>query len=169
MFDDRRNKLAELESELVAYLDGETDPDTTRRLEEWLATDEEARARLRELERTWDALDELPRAHVGANFTCSTVEMLAVSEAQAAQSTRRRAGRDERWFWILATASALAAGSLAFAVGERRAERENDLLLENLPAIENLDAYRQAEDISLLRSLKAEGIFETHDDEQSSK
>ena len=54
--------------EIVAYLDGELAPQDSRRVESRLATDEEFRQELNELDRAWDALDALPAATVDDNY-----------------------------------------------------------------------------------------------------
>lgn len=147
------------ELEFVAYLDGETDAETSRQVEALLSKDQLARLRLRSLERTWDALDELPRTHVSDNFACTTVEMIAVREQEELYNgakTRPRRSRNRR---LMLVCLALASGSIAFAVASKQTNRKNELLLKHLPVIERLDEYRQIEDIDLLRRLKAEKIF----------
>ena len=73
--------------ELVAYLDGELDAESGRRIEALLASDPEVRRRLQSLERTWDLLDELDAAPVGEPFTQTTLEMVAIA-ARAGRRTR---------------------------------------------------------------------------------
>ena len=51
-----------LDEQLVAYLDGELDAESSRRMDELLATDADVRRRLQEMERTWDLLDDLDAA-----------------------------------------------------------------------------------------------------------
>ena len=74
----------EIDDELTAYLDGELDAASVRRVEERLARDTAYRGQLQKLERTWDLLDRLPRADVGEKFTKSTLEMVAVAAAKEA-------------------------------------------------------------------------------------
>ena len=45
--------------ELVAYLDGELDAETSTRVEQRLTEDDDYRTQLQQLQRTWDLLDEL--------------------------------------------------------------------------------------------------------------
>src|SRR5687768_7586709 len=64
------------ESELVAYLDGELDPEAAREVEARLATDPAARARAAELKKSFELLDFLPRPEPSPNFTSRTLDKL---------------------------------------------------------------------------------------------
>ena len=65
--------------EIVAYLDGELPPQDCRRVESRLATDEEFRQELHELDRAWDALDVLPASTVDDGFARTTIELACVA------------------------------------------------------------------------------------------
>ncbi|MEX0585756.1 MAG: hypothetical protein WD176_03880, partial [Pirellulales bacterium] len=62
--DDLPADRSQLKADLVAYLDGELDAETSRELENLLATDPNARDEMQRMEQAWDLLDELPRAEV---------------------------------------------------------------------------------------------------------
>jgi anti-sigma factor RsiW len=145
--------------DLVAYLDGETDVESNRRIEALLTRDESARRHLRSLERTWDALDQLPRTHAGDKFTAATVEMIAVREAEALRASERgqRGAKSERW--LLAGCIAVTIAGVGFAAARYASAQPDELLLEHLPMIEHLDEYRQAADIDLIRGLASERAF----------
>ncbi|MCS6866597.1 MAG: hypothetical protein RMJ56_08065 [Gemmataceae bacterium] len=64
------------DAELVAYLDGELDPQAAQRVEQRLANDPAARARAAELKKAYDLLDYLPRTEPSANFTSRTLDKL---------------------------------------------------------------------------------------------
>ena len=64
---------------LVAYLDGELDAESSQQVERRLAEDPGYRHELKQMQRAWDLLDELPRAEVSETFTQTTVEMVALS------------------------------------------------------------------------------------------
>ena len=68
--------------QLVAYLDGELDAETSKQVERRLTENVEYRRELQQLQRAWDMLDELPRAEVGNAFTRTTVEIVVLSAAQ---------------------------------------------------------------------------------------
>ena len=147
------------ELEFVAYLDGETDAETSRQVEALLSVDQLARMRLRSLERTWDALDELPRTHVSDNFACTTVEMIAVREQEELNNEAATRPRRRMNFRLMLVCLAVAVGSIAFAAANNQATRKKSLLLQHLPVIEHLDEYRQIEDVDLLRQLQVENVF----------
>ena len=69
-----------VEEELSAYLDGELDAESVRKVERRLARDGSYQLELQRLERAWRLLDDLPRATVDESFTKSTIEMVAVAE-----------------------------------------------------------------------------------------
>ena len=142
-----------LESEFVAYLDGEADAAVAQRVEARVARDEAARRRLEGLERAWHALDALPRADVDESFTRSTVEMLALSTA--AEVSRRQA--DSQWrsrALIIATLLALPVTvALGYGAHVWWGPDPDRVLLENLPVIEHLDEYEPIDSIEFLRQL----------------
>lgn len=148
------------EEELSAYLDGELDASSVQRVEERLARDPGYRAELQKLEGAWDLLDRLPRAMVDEGFTKSTIEMVALSAAEEADAALRELPvrrRRQRIGGALAMAAALVVG---FVVGTQIWPDPNERLLEDLPVLENLDLYYQADDIEFLRLLDEKGLFE---------
>jgi hypothetical protein len=145
--------------ELVAYLDGELEPDSARRVERLLSDDPQVRLEVQRLERAWDLLDELPRGEVGEQFTRTTVSMVALAaeedlrQAQAAEPARRRRA-------ALAAGLALCVASLAgFAAVGWWQHDPNEELLRDLAILERLDEYRQAGEIEFLRMLVEERVF----------
>jgi anti-sigma factor RsiW len=155
------------DEQLVAYLDGELDPESRRRIEELLASNAEVRRRLQEMERTWELLDELDAAPAGSLFTHTTLEMVAVTARRELDQSLAEAPR-RRWRRALAicggTLVAVAAGFLAVALLTPDPNRE---LLQDLPVLEDLDEYRQTDDIEFLRLLQKEGLFTKETDDGS--
>src|SRR6185369_12825375 len=103
--------------EIVAYLDGELPPQDCRRVESRLATDEEYRQELNDLDRAWEALDALPASTVDDGFARTTIELACVaSEADFTDRTAaaKVANRNRMWRWI---AAGVAAGLFGFIVG----------------------------------------------------
>lgn len=150
---------SEMREQLVAYLDGELDTEATRRIEELLGSSPELSQELRQLERTWDLLDRLPKAEIDPIFTKSTIEMVAlaeeaqVEEEKAAQPRRRRRAR-------LLGGAALVVACLAGFLGINQFwPHPNEQLLQDLPVVENLEAYRQVGEIEFLRQLREAGLF----------
>jgi anti-sigma factor RsiW len=149
----------ELVDRLVAYLDGELDTEGCRQIESLLTTDPQVRAKLQQLEQTWNLLDQLPRAELDSSFTATTVEMVALSAAEdVAQVESSRPGRVRR-AWLLGAVGAMVAAVAGFFTTDALWTHPNDQLLKDLTVLENLDAYRQVDDIELLRKLWAEGVF----------
>jgi hypothetical protein len=64
------------EADLVAYLDGELDPEAAREVEQRLANDSAVRARAAELKKSFELLDFLPRPEPSPNFTSRTLDKL---------------------------------------------------------------------------------------------
>jgi anti-sigma factor RsiW len=144
---------------LVAYLDGELDPEGARDVESRLARDAEYRRRLQQLQQSWDLLDQLPKAQVDPSFTQTTIALVAVratddvDQQQSARQRRRRYGAA-----VGGLAAALAFGA-AYLGTSWFGDRENRRLLRDLPVIQRLDEYRYVENIQFLRMLDREGMF----------
>ena len=146
-------------ADLVAYLDGELDADQARAVEDRLSRDAEYRRQLRELQQTWDLLDQLPTAEVDDRFTQTTLAMVAVSAAEDVdQAQQRQVSTRRRWWWIGSMAAAVAF-VIGYAAVSLVVSRENRRLLRDLPVIQRLDEYRYADSVEFLRLLEREGIF----------
>ncbi|HEX5444631.1 MAG TPA: hypothetical protein VFW87_12405 [Pirellulales bacterium] len=145
---------SDLRETLVAYLDGELSAEDERRVEQLLSADNGVRQELQRLQSTWDLLDRLPKAELGASFTRSTVEMVALSvEHDLGPRSARKLGR-----LPLALAAVAAAAALAFLVARVWPGR-NQQLLRDLPLVEHLEAYRQTPDMEFLRKLERSRVF----------
>ena len=146
-------------ADLVAYLDGELDADQARAVEDRLSRDAEYRRQLRELQQTWDLLDQLPTAEVDDRFTQTTLAMVAVSAAEDVdQAQQRQVHTRRRWWWTRSLAAAVAF-VIGYAAVSLVVSRENRRLLRDLPVIQRLDEYRYADSVEFLRLLEREGIF----------
>lgn len=144
---------------LTAYLDGELSAAESRDVETRLSDDPRWAAELQRLERAWNLLDQLPRSDVSADFTQSTVEMIALSAAEELQAAQNPPPR-RRWFdAALLTAGALAAALGGFLVVDAVRPRRDDVLLRELPVLEHLDLYARTEpgeNAEFLRLLRKE-------------
>lgn len=158
--DDSLAETNELTDELVAYLDGELDDERTRQIDESLARDERARGQLRLLERAWDALDELPRAEVDEQFTCTTVEMIALEATEDLEREQEAAPRKRRRWWLAAAACLALSTGLGYAISRGWDPNGNDQLARDLPLLEHLDEYRQIDDLAFLEQLLDEQVFD---------
>ena len=148
-----------LEAELVAYLDGELDAEASRRIEDLLASEPKVQRWLAELDGTWRLLDSLDTSSVDDRFTRTTMEMAVQVAAEEVQQVKAETPRRQRRaLWGVLGGLAVAAGVAFVAAALARPDPDRELL-ENLPVIENLDQYVQADDIDFLRLLHEQGLF----------
>lgn len=145
--------------ELVAYLDGELSADESRQIEERAASDPDVHRTLHELDRTWHMLDDLDQPAMGEDFTCTTMEMVAVAAAEEAAHAESEIPRKKRRYWLLATAGLAAAALAGFLGVAFLAPDPNAQLVQDLPILENFDQYRQIDNIDFLKRLSAEKLF----------
>ncbi len=154
-------KLTRLNTEdrenLAAYLDGELDENGTRRIESVLTASEVARNDIDLLARTYEMLDLLPRPKVAQDFTERTIATARLTEFR--QPISRQA-----WFrsvqrgmvfglWGIAM---LAAGMFGYSLTNRWVPRQDDVLLEQLPVIQNVDVYLETGSVEFLHELAAQ-------------
>ena len=145
---------------LVAYLDGELSPELSLQVERRLSQEQDFRKLLRELQSTWDLLDELPQPTLDDGFTRTTVEMVAVRLAEdvdreTSSMLKRRIQR--RCLMVVGTMASLLVGFWATRQFQSRRDRE---LLQDLPVIERIDMYTQIDDVTFLRQLAEADLFE---------
>lgn len=152
-------EIAPPDAELVAYLDGELEPDHARRIEQRLASDERCRERLRQLQRSWDLLDSLPRAEASSTFTRSTIEMVAQQVEVDVNKAISRSHFHQRLAWIFGVVGVTLAALIGFFAGRVIWRSPDDELLRDLPVIEKVDVYLQAGNIEFLRMLESEQLF----------
>ncbi len=146
---------------LVAYLDGELDERAAQEIEQVLARSEVARHEVNMLSRTWDVLGELPRVVASGTFTQNTVSQLQVLNAP------RREFRTQPWFQnarrggvFAGWAAALALSAwVGYSATNRWAPTEADMLLDDLPIIEQYDQLTEVGQIEFLRELRKHGTF----------
>jgi anti-sigma factor RsiW len=164
---DSYNANDEAIEQLVAYLDGELDAESTRQVERRLAEDVDYRRELKHLQRAWDLLDDLPRAEASETFTQTTVEMVALSAAADLETAQGDERRQHRWRWAIGVSGTLVAGLAGYLLISSYLSRPNSQLVRDLPVIENVDVYRVADSVEFLRQLDQAGLFnEEVDDAQ---
>ena len=142
------------QAEMVAYLDGELDVQQVADVEKRLSEDPEYRVRLQQLQQAWDLLDELPRSKGDEQFTRSTVEIVVV---KAREEAERRTWLPRLGGLLLVVGVSLA----GYLFSWQLANRDNRQLIQDLPVIEKMSQYKQAESLEFLRMLVKEGVFET--------
>lgn len=146
--------------DLAAYLDGELDAESRRRVEKQLSMSDELRNRLKEYQQTWDLLDDLPRASVDGSFTRTTVEMVAVRAEDEVVQTQQSKRRRRVLLWCLGIAGMMVSGAAGYLVSHRQLSAPNEQIVEELPIIEHLDAYQNAGTIEFLRQLDEHNLFQ---------
>jgi hypothetical protein len=158
---DRALRLnAEQRDNLVAYLDGELEEDTTQYIDQVLAKSEVARHEVEALARTWELLDLLPKPNATETFTERTLTTLRVSEVRTNVA-------DQPWFayvrkgavavvWLAVLA---ASASLGFMITSRWIDNPNTELLTDLRLFKNLDLYLEADSMNFVAQLQRMGSF----------
>jgi len=159
MSHDPANDEAQLREELVAYLDGELDAEQSRRIEQRAAVEPDARRMLEELDRTWHMLDELDTPATSEDFTCTTLEMVALAAADDAQKAKAERPRRRLRAGLWAAAGLVAAATAGFLIVTSLIPDPNAQLLQDLPILENYDQYHEIGSIDFLRALNKENLF----------
>jgi anti-sigma factor RsiW len=156
--------------ELIAYLDGEVDEETARRVEARITVDPKARAEAESLRQAWDLLDFLPKPEPSPNFTNRTLDRLTLRESMSGLRIRQL-GAWPRWVKGIGWAAALllAAGfgfSAAYLLWgrpgteKREATEIEKTLVRDLRTIENMELYETIDDLKFLKKLEKNGFFE---------
>jgi hypothetical protein len=155
--DDPVDPLDEL---LVAYLDGELPPAEAERVERQLATSEDVRRRLQQLENSAEMLvTYLPRSSPTQEFTKLTVTMAAqVAERELTQELKREQLRRGGW-WAGGLAIAVASLGIGYYATWNFLQGPNEQLKRDLPVIQHIDEYRTADSVEFLRRLSDERLF----------
>ncbi len=153
------NDESQLREELVAYLDGELDAEQSRRIEQRAAVEPDARRMLEELDRTWHMLDELDAPVTREDFTCTTLEMVAVAAVDDAQKARAQGPRRRLRAALWAVAGLVGAAAAGFLIVTSLIPDPNAQLLQDLPILENFDQYREVDNIEFLRALNKNNLF----------
>lgn len=147
--------------DLVAYLDGELDESRSTELERTLADSEGARREANDLQRSFDLLDLLPIERASAEFTAKTLTAIQAEETvpelpRVDWSKRARMGAVlAGWVAGLSLVAVVAFLSTHSWVGT-----EADRLVQDLPVIENLDAYAEAGSVEFLVKLRDSGLLD---------
>ncbi len=165
MSDESAHSVSALEEQLVAYLDGELSADETRRVEELLACDMKARETMQRLDRTWEMLEGLDRREAGEKLARTTLEIVAAAAEQDVAAVRRTAPRRRRRRLVWAVGGLLAASLAGFLLAAWWTPDTNRQLFEDLPVLEELDAYMEVDDIEFLRELNRQQVFTADEDE----
>lgn len=142
-----------LRENLVAYLDGELDESETLEVERTLTESAEIRQEVEALARTWELLEQLPRVRASSEFTERT--MASIQAASAVEATQPLIRPEtKRKFWVISLLAGLAmCAALGFFLTNRGLPEKSELLMRNLPVIEQLDLYEDVGDVEFLKEL----------------
>ncbi len=149
----------EIESLLVAYLDGELSNAERQAVEASLAANRPQREVLNSLEGVWDCLDHLPQPEASDQFTRTTIEMITVQADRDLASLEQKQTHRRRARSLLTAGLAivsLLAGVLTAATFWPNPDRA---LLRDLALLKNLDAYLELDDVQLLQALHERKLF----------
>ncbi len=150
-----QQRLTSVEREnLVAYLDGELNPDESQRLSTKLTQSLSGRREVEDLKRTWELLDALPRPNAPEDFTARTLSEIQ-AEASPDERLARVAGRSLRVASRVLVGVLLAGASLAGAYAATRWlwPDPSARLIRDLSLAEHLDEYREVGTFEFLKEL----------------
>ncbi len=153
--------------DLVAYLDGELDHESSQRIEQHLARDSKYRQRLQQLQHAWDLLDSLPRVEANNSFARTTVELVAQNVAEDLDKKSSQHKQRKSLEGIVGVAAVLVTSVAGYLAAHYLLAAPERQLLEDLPMIERLDQYRildnvesdQGDVVEFLRLLEKEQLF----------
>lgn len=144
----------------VAYLDGELSPDEIKKLEGILADSPVARKDVEMLVRTYELLDLLPRPQVTTEFTQRTMATVKLADVKP-DLTQSWWYKRAHLFVVTAAGAGLlvVSGLLGYASTNRWAPSNEELLLRDLPIIQNIDEYRQVGQHEFLERLEGQPLL----------
>ena len=154
-------------AELVSYLDGELSDQAREQVERRMAVDEDYRQQLLELQKSWDLLDDLPRAPVSDEFAHSTVEMVALRATKEVTVLEQESNKKLSLWRYLAVGGIVAGFLVGYLTISSLANRGNERLVRDLPIIENVDVYDYVESVDFLSELEQSGLFSEEESDDS--
>lgn len=159
-FEQPKREFDSVDEELVAYLDGELGSAESADIEKRLTQDASVRERLQHLQRAWDMLDELPQDEIPEQFAQTTIGLVVASTKDEVKHAQSSATAKRGFIWVITLASCTLACVVGYQIMFAMLNSTNRQLEQDLPVIENMDAYRSAESVDFLRRLADEGLFE---------
>lgn len=159
---------------LVAYLDGELEDSGVQVIEQSLAASPALRQEVAALTQSWDMLAVLPRVTASAEFTERTMDSVH-TESLANSVPTAAAPPITQNHWLNRRTLALATGLfgllLALLIGFRSGEQwqppRTKVLIDNLPAVENLELYRELGNTDFLRRLHENEVLSNGSEESA--
>lgn len=151
---------------LVAYLDGELDPQEASEIDQALIDSPVARNEVEMLTRTWEMLELLPNQTASDEFTQTTMQTVRLSEETPPSASISDYYPQIRWglmavSWLVCVTLASWAG---FMISNEWTPNPSEQLIDDLPVIQNYELYRtleveDAEKIDFLKDLERKGLL----------
>jgi hypothetical protein len=138
---------------LVAYLDGELDPERTQEIEVSIAQQPALQERISKLRMAWDMLEDLPVVKPSEHFAASTMEMIALAVDDKPESWKGWISKYSSLIVLLSIPSLFLVGFMWGKYGQSRAERH---LLRDLPMLVDWKSLSNIDSIAWLEILAAE-------------
>lgn len=142
---------------LVAYLDGELDEESSRRVESALAQSNVARTDVEQLARTYELLDLIDRPQASVEFTERTIASVKLEQFKPALSQQRWFQQVKRYgqrgLWTLAI---VIAGAIGYSISHLAVPLTDDQIIEEFPLLEKVDVYREVGTYDFLDRLSRE-------------
>ncbi|MCA9040588.1 MAG: hypothetical protein KDA65_09605 [Planctomycetaceae bacterium] len=150
---------SDLRSNLVAYLDGELDEESSRQVEMLLAQSEVARHDVEMLSRSFDLLDMLPRENASENFKQETMASVAALDSKIPLSQQQWLHSLRKGLVLLCCVVVLGlAGFGGYVAGQQLWPTETEEALEELPLFQNLHHYREVGEVEFLKQLQQQNL-----------
>ncbi|MEZ6044563.1 MAG: hypothetical protein R3C11_03070 [Planctomycetaceae bacterium] len=149
----------DLRSNLVAYLDGELDEETSRDVEQLLAKSEVARHDVEMLSRSFDLLDMLPKEKASEQFTQQTLATISALENQIPLADRQWFQWSRRLFVICCWFCLLIGSAYGgYIAGQKLWPSPTEQILEDFDFYNNLDHYEEVGEIEFLKQLQQQDL-----------
>jgi anti-sigma factor RsiW len=152
---DKLSRLStEQRSDLVAYLDGELEDEATVAIEGVLAQSNVARNDVEMLARTYDLLDQLPRATAPEQFTEETMTTIRLDQVRPDITESRWYQQLRRGTVFFAwTVAMIAASALGFQITNAWIPNEEEVFVDDFDVIQDLDVYKEVGSYEFLEDL----------------
>ncbi len=152
-----------IDEQLMALLDGDLEEADRLKLEKRLIEEPSLRKRLRELQRSWEMLNDLPHKTVDHRFASTTVEVVVKRATQELEALplATNAGKRGRLTLAIAALTAFAIGIVAILVMRQLEYRGQ---LHDLAVAEHMDGLLRAgeADYEFLRALAKDERWQKH-------
>ncbi|MCL2622583.1 MAG: hypothetical protein FWD31_02860 [Planctomycetaceae bacterium] len=154
---------------LVAYLDGELDAKSVRRMEDRLSVEPDLREKMTALEQTWDMLDQLETVPVDKELVRSTMEVVTLTiEKELSEGEKRHYLR--KWLdRLVPAATLLMFGVIGYQLTALAGVQRKKQFVNDIPIIQKVDIFKEIGSFDFLKALSEKRVFDPVDDEVTSE